>query len=67
VEQQLITLSEWRELPPKTQGYAWYMQAELPGSELKEQTNPYEIGTVACHDFNNGVQIAILEAQDSEE
>jgi hypothetical protein len=65
--QDLITLSAWRELPPKTQGYALYMQAELPGSELKGQKNPYSPGTEAFHAFNNGAQVAILEAQDGDE
>lgn len=66
-EQRLITLSQWRELPPKTQGYAWYMQAELPGSELKAQKNPYAPGTAAYRAFEDGVFRGVLEAQDSEE
>jgi len=63
----LVTLREWKELPPKAQGYAWYMQAELRGSELKGQKNPYELGTKAYMAYEDGVFRATLEAQDSEE
>lgn len=64
---QLISLAEWRKMPPKTQGYALYMQAELPNSELKNQTNPYPEGSAAHRTFEAGVQAAVREAQDSEE
>ena len=67
MEQRLITLSEWRQLPPKTQGYAWYMQAEWPGSELKGEKNPYPDGSDAHVAFEEGVRRGVLEAQDSEE
>lgn len=60
---KLITLSEWRELPSKTQGYVWYTQAELPGSELKDQVNPYLSGTCAYDDFVDGARRAIIEVQ----
>lgn len=66
-EQRLITLSEWKELPPKTQGYAWYMQAEWPDSELKGVKNPYPEGSDAHAAFEEGVRRGVLEAQDSEE
>jgi hypothetical protein len=52
-------------LPPKTQGYALYMQAELPGSELKGQANPYPPGSFAYDDFVEGERCAVLEVQDS--
>lgn len=64
---ELIPLTEWRAMPPKTQGYVWYMQADLPGSELKNERNPYEVGTPAYVAFEDGVQRGILAAQDSEE
>jgi hypothetical protein len=64
---RLITLSAWRELPPKTQGYALYMQGALPGSELKDATNPYPLGSFAHANFEEGVRRGVLEAQDSEE
>ena len=67
MEQRRITLSEWRELSPKTQGYVWYMQAELPGSELKGEKNPYPEGSDAHAAFAEGVRHGVLEAQDSEE
>ena len=68
MEQRLITLDAWKELPPKTQGYAWYMQAEWPGSELKDvKKNPYPEGSAAHAAFEEGVRRGVLEAQDSEE
>lgn len=67
MQNELVTLSKWLRLSPQTQGYVWYMQAELPGSELKSKNNPYKAGTAAYAQFEEGVRRGILEAQDSEE
>lgn len=67
MEPLLVTLTEWKRLPPKTQGYVWYMQAELPDSELKHERNPYPSGSFAYADFEEGVRRGVLDAQDSEE
>lgn len=65
---KLLTLAEYRKLDPKAQGYAVYMQAEWPKSELKShQRNPYQIGSRESDLWLQGQNIAVLEAQDSEE
>ena len=66
-ETRLITLAEWRRLKPDLQGYALYMQADLPNSELRGQHNPYEQDTDAYLAFCEGERRAVLAAQDSEE
>lgn len=65
--QALLTLAEWRLLQPLTQGYAIYMQAEHPGSELKGQKNPYPEGSAEYNAFEEGVRRAVLEVQDGDE
>lgn len=67
MSEPLLTLAEWRLLQPLTQGYALYMQAAHPGSELKDQKNPYPPGSVKYNAFEEGIRRAVLEAQDSEE
>lgn len=66
-EPRLVTLHEWLNLSPDSQGYVWYMQAEHQGSQLKNKRNPYKPGTAAYDQFEKGVQRGVLEAQDSEE
>jgi hypothetical protein len=63
----LISLAEWKTLPPFDQGYVLYMQGSWPTSELAEQKNPYEEGTAKWKKFCEGEERAILSAQDSEE
>jgi len=63
----LYTLEEWQTIPPVARGYVLYMQAELPGSELKGQTNPYAAGTANHELFRTGERRAVLEVQDGEE
>jgi hypothetical protein len=65
-KRSLITLKEYRGLEPYMQGYAVYMQAELPGSELKaHQKNPYPRGK-KHEDWNRGQKQACIVVQDSE-
>jgi hypothetical protein len=66
---RLITFKEFQKLSPREQGYAAYMQAEQPGSELKHhQNNPY-VGVNDAFEkaWNEGQMAACLDAQDSEE
>jgi hypothetical protein len=64
---KLITKTEWDKLSPKDQGYACYMQGALPGSELKDVTCPYPMGTQEARDFASGELNAMMDTQDSEE
>lgn len=64
---RLVTLAEWKRLKPDLQGYALYMQADLPSSELHGQRCPYDRGTDAHLAFCEGERRAVLAAQDSEE
>jgi hypothetical protein len=63
----LITLTEWRKLSAFSQGYALYMQADWPGSELAGQKNLYDEGTPEHTEFSHGERRAMLDAQDGEE
>jgi hypothetical protein len=61
----LVTLEEWKTLSPRKQGYIIYMQANLPGSELKHhQKNPYPPGSQPHAEWNEGEMAAVLQAQD---
>lgn len=62
---ELITLEEWKQLTPRSQGYVHYMQAEHEGSELPKES-PYSEGSKEAEAFNAGAFAAMLEAQDSE-
>ena len=66
-EQKLITLAEYHSFSPFEQGYALYMQAELPNSPLKGLTNPYAEGTPEFDDWKRGEFRAMLNVQDGEE
>jgi hypothetical protein len=67
VSAKLITLARYRRLNPRAQGYAVYMQAELPGSELKGLKNPYPKGTPKHLLWNEGGVSACIEAQDGDD
>lgn len=68
MNRELITLESYRKMNPKTQGYAVYMQADLPGSELKEhRANPYAPGTGEYDAWNEGQRLAVQDVQDGEE
>lgn len=64
---KLMTKVEWDRMSPKSQGYVLYLQAELPGSELKGVNNPYFPHMKQHKDFCEGERMAILEVQDAEE
>lgn len=64
---KLVTKGQWDNLSPKSQGYIMYMQAELPGSELKGVTNPYFTHTKQHRDFYEGEQQAVIDVMDGEE
>ncbi len=64
---KLITKEQWNRLSPKSQGYVYYLQADIPGSELKDVTNPYFAHTKQYRDFCEGERVAVLEVQDGEE
>jgi hypothetical protein len=63
----LLTLAEYVRLTPYTQGFFQYMQGGWPESELKDQGNPYELGTAEHREWERGQFAGVLEAQDSEE
>jgi DNA-directed RNA polymerase subunit RPC12/RpoP len=64
---RLITRAEWQTLPPFRQGYAMYMQASWPTSELADVKNPYAKDSSEWTAFRQGEQRAVLDAQDGEE
>jgi len=64
---KLITKAEWDKLSPKSQGYACYMQGNLPCSELKDIHSPYPIDSREAKEFAAGEFTAMMDAQDSEE
>ena len=63
---RLVTLEEWLAEAPFRQGYLLYMQEDWPGSELREQKNPYDEGTSPWKKFREGAHAAMLSATDSE-
>lgn len=63
----LITRQAWEKLSPYGQGYALYMQAAWPTSELADAKNPYAEGTSEHTEFCHGQRRAMLDAQDGEE
>lgn len=64
---RLLTLTAWRKLHPREQGYVLYMQASWPGSELAGQSCPYREGSPEHEQWKRGERQAVLDAQDSEE
>jgi DNA-directed RNA polymerase subunit RPC12/RpoP len=64
---RLITLDEWRQMPPFRQGFTLYMQGSWPASELAKEKNPYTDGTPDWTEFCHGERRAMLDAQDGEE
>lgn len=64
---RLISREEWLQLSPLQQGYALYMQAAWPTSELAGATNPYPEGSKKWKAFQQGELRAALAAQDGEE
>jgi hypothetical protein len=64
----LVTKAQYDLLAPCDQGFICYLQAELPGSELKDfQTNPYEKGSLNAAAWERGQRQGVLLAQDSED
>ena len=64
---KLLTLGEYHRLEPKWQGYAQYMQGAWPGSELKNERNPYMPGSPEAEQWDAGQAHGVQVAQDSEE
>jgi hypothetical protein len=64
---KLVTREKWNKLSPRSKGYVLYMQAELPGSELKGLSNPYRWGSANASKFEEGERLAVLEAQDGDD
>lgn len=62
-KQKLISLAEYKKLDPYQKGYASYMQAALPDSEISD-VNPYRPRTADYHNFQRGQNAAVLEVQD---
>ncbi len=64
---KLVTLEHWKKLSPRQQGYFVYMQAELPGSELKGQKCPYDKSTPEFRWYVEGGEYAVRVMTDMEE
>lgn len=64
---KLVTLAEYWQLPAVSQGYIVYMQADIPGSELRDLKNPYQPGSSKYMCWSRGQQQAALEAQESDD
>lgn len=64
---RLTTFAEYVQLHPREQGFVVYMEAEIPGSELKNQRCPYVEGTWECEAWKQGEAFGVQVAQDSEE
>lgn len=64
---KLITKEQWDKMSPRSRGYIAYWQGNLPGSELKDVTCPYPVGTQGQKDYAAGEFTAMLDAQDGEE
>lgn len=64
----LVTLEQLKAMTPYSQGYVIYMQAELPGSELKHhQLNPFEVNSKEWLQWNKGQCQAIIAVLDEVE
>lgn len=63
----LITKEQWDKMAAFSKGYAAYWTGGLPGSELKNVTNPYKYGTDEHEQYERGEREATQDAQDSEE
>lgn len=55
---KLITLEEYRGMEPAVQGYFVGLQFAMFGSELKDEANPYLLGTVDFGLWSRGYTIA---------
>jgi len=66
-EEVLITKAEYDTLTPSEKGYIVYWQGSRPGSELKDEKNPYPEGSPEHAEWLRGEGIAVQNAQDSEE
>ncbi len=64
---KLITKAEWDNLRPRTQGYLSFWQRGLPGSELKNVTCPYPIGSKEAKEYANGEFEGVMEVQNGQE
>ena len=63
---RLLTKVEYDQLTPAEQGYACYMQAAQPGSEIPD-VNPYPVGSEAHTRFEKGQFLAMVFAQDGDD
>jgi hypothetical protein len=64
---KLLTKERWDQLSPRTQGYNYYMQASLPGSELRDAVCPYPQGSKKAREYAAGEFTAMLDVQDGED
>jgi hypothetical protein len=55
---ELVTLEKYWHLDPAVQGYMAGLQSTKPGSELKDETNPYPMGTSDFELWARGYVIA---------
>jgi hypothetical protein len=62
-----MPLKAWKACTPFEQGFAVYMQAAWPTSELRGQKNPYPKDSDAWSEFRRGEQRGEQVAQDGEE
>lgn len=58
-----LTRAQYDALSPGGKGYACYMQAAWPGSEIPD-VNPYPAGSPEAAQFAEGQQAAVIETLD---
>lgn len=57
---------DWDKATAFGKGYLSYTYSEWPGSTIPKK-NPFQVGSRDYADFNRGSDVAMLDAQDSEE
>ncbi len=67
VTKELISKATYDNLSPISQGYVQYWQGAWPGSELRDEKNPYPEGSKQHIEWEQGQLRGALDAQDSEE
>lgn len=63
---KLPTRKDYDKATPRQKGFMSYTFSQWPDSQIPEAC-PYEEGTPEWQKFQNGVRVAVLAAQDSEE
>lgn len=65
-EPQLPTRADWDAASPRMKGYMSYTFSAWPGSEIPARC-PFTVGTPEYEQWCRGQDVAVQDAQDSEE